>query len=100
MDGSPPGSSVHEVSQTRILEWVAISFSGDLPDSGIETASLVSPALSGRFFTYWATWGTQSCNIWKKVKFFIKICSVWLHISIQEHKISQRHSDSGKQIHI
>ena len=28
MDYSPPGSSVHGVLQARILEWVAISFSG------------------------------------------------------------------------
>ena len=27
MDYNPPGSSVHEISQARILEWVAISFS-------------------------------------------------------------------------
>ena len=27
MDCSPPGSSVHRISQARILEWVAISFS-------------------------------------------------------------------------
>ena len=27
MDCSPPGSSVREISQARILEWVAISFS-------------------------------------------------------------------------
>ena len=27
MDCSPPGSSVHGISQVRILEWVAISFS-------------------------------------------------------------------------
>ena len=27
MDYSPPGSSVHGILQTRILEWVAISFS-------------------------------------------------------------------------
>ena len=27
MDCSPPGSSVHEISQARILEWVDISFS-------------------------------------------------------------------------
>ena len=27
MDCSPPGSSVHEISQARILEWVVISFS-------------------------------------------------------------------------
>ena len=25
MDCSPPGSSAHEISQARILEWVAIS---------------------------------------------------------------------------
>ena len=35
MDCSSPGSSVHEISQARILEWVAISFSRDLPDPGI-----------------------------------------------------------------
>ena len=27
MDCSPPGSSVHGISQARILEWVAISLS-------------------------------------------------------------------------
>ena len=27
IDCSPPGSSVHGISQARILEWVAISFS-------------------------------------------------------------------------
>ena len=27
MDCNPPGSSVHEIFQARILEWVAISFS-------------------------------------------------------------------------
>ena len=27
VDCSPPGSSVHEILQARILEWVAISFS-------------------------------------------------------------------------
>ena len=35
----PPGSSVHGILQARILEWVAISFSGDLPDPGIEPRS-------------------------------------------------------------
>ena len=27
MDCNPPGTSVHDVSQARMLEWVAISFS-------------------------------------------------------------------------
>ena len=37
-----PGCSVHGILQARILEWVAISFSRDLPVSGIEPGS---PAL-------------------------------------------------------
>ena len=28
MDGSPPGSSVHEILQARILEWVAMPSRG------------------------------------------------------------------------
>ena len=36
MDCSPPGSSVHGILQTRILEWVAISSPGDLPNPGVE----------------------------------------------------------------
>ena len=38
-DYSPPGSSVHGISQARILEWVAISSSRDLPDPGIQLAN-------------------------------------------------------------
>ena len=42
---------VHGIIQTRILEWVAISSSRDFPKPGFKPASLVSPALTGRFFT-------------------------------------------------
>ena len=42
MDCSPPGSCVHGILQARILEWLAILFSGDLHDPGIEPGS---PAL-------------------------------------------------------
>ena len=45
IDCSPPGSSVHEILQARILEWVAISFSRDLPNPGIEPMSPASPGL-------------------------------------------------------
>ena len=47
----PRGFSVHGILHARILKWVAISFSEDLPDPGIEPESLISPALSGGFFT-------------------------------------------------
>ena len=39
MDGSLSDASVHGISQARILEWVAISSSGDLPDLGIKPTS-------------------------------------------------------------
>ena len=42
---NPPGSCVHKISQARILEWVAMPSSGDLPDPGIKFASPISPAL-------------------------------------------------------
>ena len=37
-----PGSSIHGIFQARILEWVAISSPGDLPNPGTEPWS---PAL-------------------------------------------------------
>ena len=39
MDCSPPGSSVHEILQARILKWAAILFSGDLSHPGIKPTS-------------------------------------------------------------
>ncbi|XP_065763454.1 inorganic pyrophosphatase 2, mitochondrial isoform X3 [Muntiacus reevesi] len=47
-DCSPPGSSVHGISQARILEWVVIHPPGDLPNPEAEPES---PALADRFFT-------------------------------------------------
>ena len=44
MDGSLPACSVHGILQTRIIEWVAMRFSGDLPYTGNEPLSPVAPA--------------------------------------------------------
>ena len=68
----PPGSSFHGILQTRILERVVMPSTrgssqecwsglprpppGDLPDPGIEDASLASPALAGGIFITGATW--------------------------------------------
>ena len=63
MHCSPPGSSVHGISQARILEWVAISFSrgSSKPRDGTQVS-----CLTGRLFTtetlvknptaMWETW--------------------------------------------
>ena len=51
MDCSLPGSSVHGVSQARILEWVAISFS---KGSFWPRDQTWVSCIAGRFFTDWA----------------------------------------------
>ena len=39
MDCSLPGSSVHGILQARILEWIAISYAGNIPDPEIDPVS-------------------------------------------------------------
>ena len=51
MDSSLPGYPVHGILQARILEWVVMPSSRDLPNSGIKPLSLMSAALAGGFFT-------------------------------------------------
>jgi len=41
-----PGSPVHVILWARILRWVAMSSSGDLPNSGLKPAS---PALQADY---------------------------------------------------
>ena len=48
MGYNPPGSSVHGITQARILEWVAISFFRGLSYPGIKS---MSPALAAVYFT-------------------------------------------------
>ena len=52
MDCSPPASSVHGISQVRILEWVVICFSRG--SSQPRDWTHIS-CISGGFFYYWAT---------------------------------------------
>ena len=56
-DRRPPGSSVQGISQEKVLEWVAISYSRRsshlylLLQEIISPVSLASPELAGRYFT-------------------------------------------------
>ena len=61
MDYSLPGSSVHGILQARILEWVSMVSSGDLPNPGIEPESLYVSCIAGRFFTTSTTWEVHVC---------------------------------------
>ena len=55
MDCSSSGSSVHGVSQARILEWVAISFSRGSSRPRDQTFISCVSCIAGGFFTCWAT---------------------------------------------
>ena len=60
MDCSPLGSSVHGISQARILEWVAIPFYRGSSQHRDQTQ--VS-CIAGRFFTTSTTWEAQNRHI-------------------------------------
>ena len=62
------GSSVNGILQARILGWVAMPSSRDLPYPGIELMSLTSPALARGFFTISAAWKAQSLS---RVRLFV-----------------------------
>ena len=47
MDCSPPGSSVHGIFQQEYWSGLPFPSPGDLPNPGINPASLTSPALAG-----------------------------------------------------
>ena len=94
MDYSPPGASVHGVLQTRTLEWVAISFSREFPDPGMEPLSLTAPALVGGFFTTSATWETQH----RRWKCFIVILALVFSISVPMLMYLLSHCTSALQI--
>ena len=73
-DCSPPGSFVHGISQARVLEWVAISYSrGSSGPRDLGLASLVSSALGGGLFTTEPS--GKPHDVWCWVSFHMLICT-------------------------
>ena len=56
------------VSRQEYLNGLPFPSPGDLPDTGIEPVSLMSPALSGGFFTTNATWEALTQGIFQQEK--------------------------------
>ena len=86
MNCSPPGFAVHGTLQARTLEPVAIV----LPNPGMETPSLASPALAGVFFTTSITWEEASTyihlwlihvGVWQKFNQYCKAFILQLKIN-------------------
>ena len=89
MDLSLLGSSVHEILQARILEWIAIPFSrgSSQPRDGTQVS-----CIAGRFFTSWATREAQdfllltfkmilTFKTGKEMNHVEKVSPAWLMIS-------------------
>ena len=97
MDYSPPGSSVHGISQARTLAWVAISFSrgSSQPRDWTQAFCIV-----GRFFTIWATREAWSW-CWGRVKAgekgTIEDEMVGWHYQLNGHKFEQAPRDGKGQ---
>ena len=89
MDCSPLGYSVHGILQARILEWVAMPFSGGSSQPRDQT--WVS-CVAGKFFTIWVTWEAHQgspqwmlyyCNNIAFLFFFSFIFISWRLITLQ-----------------
>ena len=82
-DCSLPGSSVHGILQARVLEWVAISFSRDLPDSGRSSGSLPLAPLGLAKMFIWVflkrlmqPFGQPTTSGWKRPLLTLRSCHV------------------------
>ena len=76
---SPPGSSVHEISQARITEWAAIPFSRDSsrPRNRIRTCK--SPTIPGfQHHLRGANEETEPCNRGSHLLLGYQNCLQWL----------------------
>ena len=63
VDSSLSVSSIHRILQARMPSGLPCPPPGDLPVSGIETASLIFPALAARVFTFSATWEAHTLTV-------------------------------------
>ena len=78
MNCNPPGSSVHGISQARVLDGLPFPSPGDFPDPGVKPTS---PALTGRFFT------TESLGKPKYTLSYIKFIKGMIHFTMVHIKI-------------
>ena len=91
MDYSSPGSSVHEIVQARILEWVAMPSSrgSSQPREWTQVSHI-----AGRFFIVWDTRETQMRLYFKHKAQLILLCKGPLSLQIPRGKYMSQDSRS------
>ena len=70
IDYSPTDSSAHRISQTRVLEWVAISFSRGSSQSRDGALFFFMFCIGNRFFAISTNWEA-------KYKFYLCVIKLW-----------------------
>ena len=101
VDCSPTGSSVHEIFKQERMEWVAISFSRNLPDPEIKTVSpkigplLVKSSENVSLFIFKFCFLCFSCCIqeiaceiitkFSVLKLFVWMNPFTLHLKLSQH---------------
>jgi len=83
MDCSPPSFSVYGISQARILEWVAISYSRASSQPKGSNPHLLHLLLGRQILYHWATWKAH-----KGAKSGMK--SVMIFVSSSDHFLTQK----------
>ena len=79
MDHSPPGSSVHGITQARILKWVATSYSRG---SSWPTDQICVSCIGRQIHYHWATWEAKnySCRISNNI--FLAKCKEYNSVAV------------------
>ena len=83
MDCNPPGSSVHGISQAKYWNGLPFPSPEDLPDPGIESASLLSPALQAGSLPTKPPGKFSSCSY---LPTFLHWYIYWFHLFINQTK--------------
>ena len=78
MDGSPPGTALHGIFQARILEWVAISYSGGSSQPRDWTCVCWVSFVGMQVLYHCATWETHAPFRWLLFNFSWALLSPWL----------------------
>ena len=91
MDCNLLGSSVHGISQARILEWVAIFSSR----GSSWPMSLASPALAGGFFTTSSTWEARYSH--QGTSKTSKVCYSWVLVLYTAYSMGTQPGHGGER---
>ena len=94
IDCSLLGLSIHGIRQARILEWVAILFSEDLPDSGIKLQFLYLSCIDRQilYHLHHLVWLYKNVSLYNQIIDFF-ICSAswttqWISLLLRSHGYS------------